>query len=57
MILPADNHCTENGSPASVQHVMCEGIGMRDVHPQRKNKEETQTDDRCDPMMCAGFRI
>jgi len=36
---------------------MSEGIVVRDVDPQRKNKKKTQTYDRCDPVMCAGFRI
>jgi len=54
---PADDHSTENWCPASVQDIMSEGIVVRDVDPQRKNKEETQADDRCNPVMCARFRI
>ena len=57
MFLPADDHSTENWCPASVQYIMSIGIGVCDVDPQRKNKKETKADDRCDPVMCAGFRI
>ena len=30
---------------------------MCDVDPQRKDKKETQADDRCNPVMSASFRI
>lgn len=36
---------------------MSEGISVRNVHPQRQNEEETQADDRCDPVMGASLRI
>lgn len=57
MFIPADHHGTENWCPASIQDVMSEGIVVRDVDPQRNNQKETQAYDRCNPVMCASFRI
>ena len=57
MFIPADDHGTENWCPAGVQDVVSEGIVVCDVDPQRKDKKETQADDRRDPVMSASFRI
>ena len=57
MFIPTDDHGTENWCPAGIQDVMSEGIVVCDVDPQRKDKEETQADDRCNPVMSPGLRI
>ena len=57
MFIPADDHGTENWCPARVQDVVSEGVVVCDVDPERKNKKKTQADNRCNPVMCASFRI
>ena len=57
VMLPANDHGAEHWSPASIQHIMSEVISVRDVNPDWKNEKETQTDDRCNPVMSSTFSI